>query len=492
MFANKNAVVIGAGIAGMASAIRLACQGWQVTVVERNPFVGGKLSAFQLGDYHFDRGPSLFTQPQRIREIFELAGQSMADYLTVQPVPLANRYFFEDGTVVNGWTDAAAFDAEIHDKLGEPEGAVYNYLQQAETIYQRIGTVFLHYPLNKWRTWLHPRILAALKVTRLRYLFRTMDAVNRQCFRHEKTVQLFNRFATYNGSNPYTAPGMLAMIPHLEHNEGTWYPQGGMISITRALHRLAVAKGVQFQLGEAVTAIDVEGDVVKGIRTASQFFPATCVVSNMDVYYTYQKLLRDKRKAAKVLRQERSSSALIFYWGVAAQHPQLHLHNILFAKNYREEFDCIFVQKRLYHDPTVYINITATQEAGQAPAGKANWFVMINTPPHEGQPWDAWVGEARQAIQAKIKRVLNIEMAPLIEHEHVWTPQGIDEDTQSFRGSLYGTSSNSRNAAFMRHTNDCGIKGLYFTGGSVHPGGGIPLCLASAQITTALIKEHFA
>jgi len=491
MLASKKAIVIGAGVAGMASAIRLACLGFKVTVVERNDFVGGKLSAFQLGNFHFDRGPSLFTQPQNVRELFQLAGERVEDYLTIHSVPLANRYFFDDGTIINAWTDADRFDEEVHRELGEKRGAVSGYLKEAEIIYDKIGKVFLNFPLNKVSTWIHPRIVSALRVTRLRYLVNSMDEVNRKHFTNSKTIQLFNRFATYNGSNPYTAPGMLSMIPHLEHNEGTWYPEGGMISITNALHRLAKKLGVEFCLGEEVKSIETENGTVAAVVTSQQTLTADCVVSNMDVYYTYKHLLKDQRKAAKVLQQERSSSALIFYWGVGKVLPALTLHNILFSKNYKEEFDHIFSQKKLYHDPTVYINITATQEKEQAPEGKANWFVMINTPPHQGQPWDQWKKEARVAVLAKINRMLHTNIEPCIEQEQIWTPQGIDEDTRSFQGSLYGTSSNSRSAAFARHTNDTNIKGLFFSGGSVHPGGGIPLCLASAKITASLIQKQF-
>lgn len=486
------AVIIGSGIAGMATAIRLACAGFEVTVLEKNNEPGGKLTSFRLGEYTFDRGPSLFTQPGNIRELFNLAGYRMEDFLSVQRVDLANTYFYEDGAMVKAWAEPEKLDEEIHRVLGEKQGVVLRYLRDAETIYKNIGTIFINHPLNKTETWLHPRILSALKVTRRQYLFNSLDEVNRRYFEHPKTVQLFNRFATYNGSNPYVAPGMLSMIPHLEHNQGTFYPAGGMISITRALTRLASALGVKFVLGEEVTSIKKEGKTIRGVRTKNLSIDADIVISNMDAYYTYSKLLNDSRKAGNILKQERSSSALIFYWGIKTALPQLHLHNILFAKDYREEFNDLFLRKKVHTDPTVYINNTSVMEPGMAPAGHSNWFVMVNAPAATDFNPEKEIPRIRKNVLDKIRRILGTDVSSEIEHESVWTPIGIDSDTFSYQGSLYGTSSNSRSAAFMRHSNESGsIKGLYFTGGSVHPGGGIPLCLAGAKITSELILKQF-
>ena len=190
----------------------------------------------------------------------------------------------------------------------------------------------------------------------------------------------------------------------------------------------------------------------------------------------------------KVLNQPRSSSALIFYWGIKKQFPKLDLHNILFSEDYKTEFDYLFNKKSLYSDPTVYINITAKYKANDAPEGCENWFVMINAPHIDGQNWDELITQARQNIITKINRVLNTDIVPFIVTEKTLDPRGIESVTQSYLGSLYGTSSNNRMAAFYRHPNfSKQIKGLYFVGGSVHPGGGIPLVLSSAKIVAEMV-----
>jgi phytoene desaturase len=320
--------------------------------------------------------------------------------------------------------------------------------------------------------------------------------MNAAHFKNQKTVQLFNRYATYNGSDPYKAPGMLSLIPHLEHNEGSFYPKGGMISITHALYKLALKKGVIFHFNTPVERIIQQDKKVTGVVANHENIFAEVVVSNMDVYFTYKHLLGDPHRSKKLLKQERSSSALIFYWGIKKEFSALGLHNIFFAKDYKAEFDHLFRLKKMYDDPTVYINITGKCEPGlQAPDGKENWFVMVNAPANVGQDWETYRTKYRAAIIAKLNRVLKTDIEPLIEEEQVLDPVLIESKTASFMGSLYGTSSNAKMAAFLRHPNfSKTIKGLYFVGGSVHPGGGIPLCLKSAKIMSEIVagdrKEH--
>jgi phytoene desaturase len=302
--------------------------------------------------------------------------------------------------------------------------------------------------------------------------------------------QIFNRYATYNGSNPYKAPAMLSLIPHLEHNQGTFFPRDGMISITNALYKLALKKGVTFTFDQQVERIIHTESRVQGVVINKNNVPADVVVSNADVYFTFRDLLNDQGKAEKLLKLELSSSAMVFYWGINKTFPQLELHNIFFSKDYQKEFNCLFNDKLLYDDPTVYINITSKLETSHAPGGCENWFVMINVAPDSGQDWEAVRIKAKSVIINKLNRVLGTNVEDHIVIERHMDPFQIQEKTGSFKGAIYGASSNSRLAAFLRPSNDCShIKGVYFCGGTVHPGGGIPLCLKSAGITAGLVNR---
>ena len=489
---SKKAIIIGSGIAGMAVSIRLAVQGFDVHVYESNSYPGGKLSFFEKEGYKFDEGPSLFTQPNNIEALFSLANEPIKDYFEYVSVPIACTYFFENGKKVNAYTEKNKFAKELALVLNEKTTSTIDYLESAENLYNNVGAVFLNHSLHNKKTWLHTRVFKALRSIRFNYLFRSLNHHNKSKFSSAEAIQIFNRFATYNGSNPYKAPGMLSLIPHLEQNEGTFYPKGGMINITNALHQLALKKGVQFHFNHPIDKITSDKNKVTGVVVNGELVNSSIVVSNSDIYYTFKNLLSDSKKATKIEKIERSSSALIFYWGINTNFSVLGLHNILFSENYEEEFNALFNNKKCVSDPTVYINITAKMESDHAPAGSENWFVMINAPENNGQDWNEFVKETRKFVIEKINRILKTNIEEYIQTETIMDPVMIERKTNTYKGSLYGTSSNSILAAFFRPANFTNkLKGLYFCGGTVHPGGGIPLCLKSAYITAELIKNDY-
>lgn len=485
----QKAIVIGAGIGGIASAIRLRAKGYEVDVYEANAYPGGKLSEFSLGDYRFDAGPSLFTLPEKVDELFELSGENPREYFNYQQLEEICAYFYEDGTNLTAYADIDRFAREVDEKLDVSAKKVKKQLNKSAFIYRATAGLFLEQSLHIWKTYLKwSTLISFLKIPFLS-IFTTMNKANQKVLKEPRLVQLFNRYATYNGSNPYKAPGILNIIPHLEFNKGAFFPQGGMHSITTSLLKLAEHKGIRFHYNSRVDKIEVEDKKAKGIRIGDKLFEAEQFVCNMDVVPAYRYLMADQAQPEKILRQERSSSALIFYWGINKTFPQLKVHNIFFSENYKTEFSNIFEDKTVGNDPTVYIHISSKVEKKDAPANKENWFVMINVPANEGQNWDELIEVARKKILKKLSRFLGEDIEKLIEVEDFLDPRRIESRTQSYQGALYGTASNERMAAFFRHPNFSNkIKKLYFCGGSVHPGGGIPLALSSAKIIDTLIK----
>jgi phytoene desaturase len=484
------AIVIGAGIAGIGSAIRLAVKGYKVEVFEANNYPGGKLSEFQQGDYRFDAGPSLFTMPQYVDELFALAGKNPKEYFSYQKLEEVCRYFWDDGTTLKASSDVEIFSNEIANNTKSSAQEIKRFLTKSQKIYEITHEVFLEKSLHLLNTYLRPNTVKSFLRFHEIDAFRTMAKANASFFADPKMAQYANRFATYNGSNPYQAPATLNVIPHLEQHFGAYFPDKGMIDITQSLVKLAEDLGVKFHYQKLVEEIVVENKKSIGVKVEGELIKSEIVISNMDVYFTYKKLLKDETQPQKILKQERSSSALIFYWGIKKEFPELGLHNIFFTEDYQKEFDHIFKSKTIYQDPTVYINISAKYKKDDAPTGCENWFTMINVPNNIGQDWDAFKQEARTHIIKKINKNLKIDLESLIENESVLDPVLIEANTSSYRGSLYGTSSNNQFAAFLRHANfSKKIKDLYFVGGSVHPGGGIPLALLSAKIVSEMIES---
>ena len=483
----KRVAIIGAGIAGIASAVRLSAKGYNVDVFEANRYAGGKLTDFKLGGFRFDAGPSLFTLPSLIDELFVYSKKKPKSYFQYLQKDVICQYFYADGTHLTAWSDVDRFAEEVEQKLKIPKQRVTKYLNRSEQKYNLTKGLFLEKSLHKYSTYFSKDTIKGIVNLFKLDIFKTLNQTNEDFFQNDKLVQLFNRYATYNGSNPYETPGIMSMIPHLEFGIGTYFPTKGMSSITNSLVKLAKENGAKFHFGKKVTAINHTNSKVEGIQLEGKNQSYDLVISNMDIVPTYRHLLKKVKHPEKVLNQPRSSSALIFYWGIKGTFSQLDLHNILFSKNYKKEFDELFQKKTIHDDPTVYINITSKEKSDDAPLGCENWFVMINTPPNEGQDWDTLIKSAREKVIEKINRTLKVDIEKLIIKEEILDPREIELKTSSYQGALYGASSNNRNAAFLRHANFSSLKGLYFVGGSVHPGGGIPLCLLSAKITTNLI-----
>jgi len=480
------AIVIGAGIAGIASAIRLAVKGYSVEVFEASSKPGGKLGEIKMNGFRFDTGPSLFTMPQYVDELFTLAGKNPKDYFEYIKLKEVCRYFYEDGLRLTAKSDTTAFAQEIADKTNSTAKEVHRLLAKSATIYDITHRVFLERTLHKLKSYFRWDTLKSV----FRFLqidpFRSQSKANHHFFKDERIAQLFNRYATYNGSDPYQAPATLNVIPHFEYHFGAFLPKNGMYGIVTALVKLAEELGVKFhynQKAEEILFTDESKSKIRGIKVYDKIYKAEIVVSNLDIWFTYKNLLKGIDAPKKLLNQERSSSALIFYWAMDGNYSDLGLHNILFAKDYKSEFDAIWKQKVICDDPTVYINITAKHIRGESPNDSENWFVMINVPANNGQNWDQLIKEARINIIKKISRILNRNIAQEILSEQILDPRSIESKTGSYQGSLYGNSSNNQFAAFLRHPNfSSKIDGLYFCGGSVHPGGGIPLALLSAKI----------
>lgn len=487
----KKAIVIGSGLGGLSAAIRLANKGIETHIFESNSFPGGKINSRTIDGYRFDQGPSILTCPEYIEELYTLCGE---DFSTFEMAKLESsfKYFFDDGVEVLLKHDRQKVVEEISTKLNEDPKQIEKYLDKAEANYNLIAPLFIEKSLHRWRQLLGKKLIKALLKLPQYKLFSTMHQENSKFFKNKRTAQVFNRFAIYNGSHPYLAPAMLNMISHLEINVGPYLPKRGMIQLTESLVELAKKQGVQFHFNEQVEEIRLHGKTIKGISTAKGQYDSDFVVSNMDVSLTYEKLLPTAKHPKKTLSQERSSSAIAFYWGINKTFPELDVHNMVFSDQDKEEFDTVFHDKEMYDEPSIYVYISSKIVKGDAPEGCENWFILLNAPINTGQDWDKEIEKKREFVIQKLSKTLNTDIRPLIQFEEVLDPRTIENKHNGKFGSIYGNASNNRFSAFYRHPNySKQLKGLYFVGVSVHPGGGIPLALSSSKIATECLFEDF-
>ena len=485
----KKVIIIGSGIAGLAVSIRLKSKGFDVEVYEKNKNVGGKLSDFYLDNFRHDFGPKLFTMPNLMEDIFENAGVNTDKYFKYDKLDIACKYFWDDGHIFNAYSDSQKFINEVHKKFNKHDNKIEEYIYNSKKKFNLVKKIFLEKSLHKISTYLSlDSVKAILNFLKLN-IFISLNSLNRKYFKDEKLIQLFNRFATYNGSSPYLTSGIMSIIQHLEHDLGVFMPRKGISDISYSLYNLAIDLGVKFHFNSEIDSIIIKNKSAVGVSINKTNHKADIIISNMDINLTYDRLLIGYKKPFFIKNYQPSSSAVVFYWNMNKSFPNINVHNIIFSRDQKEEFDYIFNRKSIYDDPTVYICSTSKIVKEDAPTGCGNWFILINSPFNSGQDWNKIKKTLRNNIIRKIGTTLKVDIESNIVGEKILTPIEIEAETLSKFGSLYGSSSNSLQSAFIRHPNfSKKINNLYFCGGSVHPGGGIPLCLNSAKIVSDLIR----
>ncbi|MFT5647317.1 MAG: phytoene desaturase [Aureispira sp.] len=486
----KKIAIIGAGVAGVSAALRLHKRGYAVTVYEKNSYIGGKMNQFVQDGYRWDTGPSVFTLPHLLVELYELYGKKTEDYMLYEKQAQSCFYFFNDGTTFTFYTDIDKLTKEAEDKLGVRPQVMLDYLAKCKEKYEVVGTMFLENPIHKISLLPWNKVKKAIPFLFTGGIFKSLDALNKKDLKDEKLIKLFNRYATYNGSNPYEASSILSMIAHLDQTIGTFYPKGGMRRIVGGLYDLAQEQDIDFLLNQKIESCTSVGNQYE-IKSNGEVQQFDKVVSAIDHLQFYKHIIKDEKLYKKYEKQERSASAFIFYWGMNESFEQLDLHNIFFSKDYKEEFRTIFKDLDVPMDPTVYINITSKCDPEDAPEGGENWFVMVNVP--AGKIFTPELtAQLRAAIISKLEKALKRPVESAIATEKTWNPEKIAQDTGSYMGALYGASQNTKTAAITRHPNHSSkYKNLYFCGGTVHPGGGVPVSIQSAKIVDKLIaNEH--
>ena len=428
--------------------------------------------------------------PHLVDELFSICNENPRNFFNYKKKTIHCKYFWNDGKKFTAYSDKNKFFNEVEKEFNISGNVVKKYLSKAEIKYNLTEKIFLNKSLHKLSTYLNTDTIKALFKINFFQINKTLNKVNQDELKNKYLVQMFNRYATYNGSSPYKTPGMMSLIQHLENHYGTYIPEGGMYEIAKSLYKLANKIGVKFNFNSEITNLKVDNKKIKYIEINNiKKIEADYVISNVDTHHFYHKLLGNKISHSS-LKSERSSSAVIFYWCMKNINTNLDLHNIFFASDYKSEFESIFEKKELYNDPTIYVNITSKDVKNDAPKNSENWFVMVNAPQNANQNWDTEIKILKKVIIEKLEKILNININDKLIEEKIYSPVDLDKNTYSYLGSLYGTSSNDMFSSFLRHPNfSRKLKNVFFCGGSVHPGGGIPLCILSSKIISELIEN---
>jgi len=480
----QTAVVIGAGLGGLSAAISLAAAGFQVEVLEKNDKVGGKLNILSRDGFTFDLGPSILTMPQVFETLFQRAGRRMSDYVAIEAVDPHWRNFFEDGSVVDLCPDPARQKQQL-DALGPEVYADFlRFMAYARQLAEQTEAGYFAAGLDGfWDLLKFYGPLRSLKFD----VFRTMDQGVRRFISEPKLVDILNYFIKYVGSSPYAAPALMNLLPDIQYRYGLWYVNGGMYGLATAMQKCAEELGVRIRLSAEVAEIRRNGDKASGVSLhGGEFFPADIVVSNMEVIPAMQRLLHSSPSALKKMRRfQPSCSGLVLHLGVDRLYPQLAHHNFFYSKQPREHFDAVFKSGRLSDDPTIYLVAPCKTDPAQAPAGCEVIKVLPHIPHLNPQQAlsDADYLAMRERVLIKLERMGLNDLRRHIVCEEYWTPKDIEARYYSNLGSIYGVvADRNLNLGFKAPQRSAELTNLYFVGGSVNPGGGMPMVTLSGQL----------
>ncbi|PYZ97863.1 phytoene desaturase [Alteribacter lacisalsi] len=492
----KRVVVIGGGLGGLSAAIRLAADGHEVKVLEKNERAGGKLNQRSGKGFTFDTGPSILTMPWVLEKLFKSAGKDLSDYMTITRIEPGWRSFFEDGTRLDMVADIPQMLHELRSVNPKDASKYFDYLQYAHEMYELCKKSFYKESISGLSEL---RQLHSLKELLGFDPMRTVAEGTSRYFEDKRLQQMFNFLVMYVGSSPYHAPAVLSQLAYVQLGIGVHYVEGGMYNIARGMLKVLDELGAEVVTEAEVTRIVTEGKEATGVELADGSVEhADLIVSNLEVIPAYESLLEPAVSMKKAAELEKtfipSVSGLVLLLGVNKKYPQLAHHNFFFANDMEQEFRQIYDEGIPADDPTVYIGVSAKSDPSQAPEGKENLFVLTHVPPlKKGESWEKYREDYREKVIAKLERQGLTGLREAIEFEYQFIPDDLQSLYGPNGGSIYGIAADKKkNGGFKVPSKSDLYDNLYFVGGSTHPGGGVPMVTLSGQLTADLIQKNLA
>jgi phytoene desaturase len=489
---SRSALVIGAGIGGIATATHLAQHSIHVTVLEKNRHAGGRCDRFSRGGHHFDTGPTLLVMPLLYEAEFASLGTSLQEMLELQRVDPTYHLVFDDGSRLALTSDQESIREQLESVQPGSYQGFLRYLEEGRRHYHLAMDRLVNRDFRKaadFFTFANLPLLYTLKPLIKHY--HNMSTY----FNEPRLKAAFTFQDVYMGLSPFEAPATFSMMPYTEFAHGVWYPKGGMYQVVQALMELARASGVEFEFNTAVERIELNSRHARGlVLKGGQKIKTDVIVANADLPYVYQDLLPRDGMAKKLSRKRFSCSVISFFWGVDKRYEALGAHTLFLADNYQENFERIIRDLDLPQNPSLYVHAPARLDASMAPPGQDTLIAIVpvgHLSANDERDWGEIRDRARQEVFRRLATLGISDLQAHLKFELTYTPLSWRERYNLINGSTHGLCHNLTQLGYFRPSNrHPRYHNLYFVGASTHPGTGVPTALVSARLATQRIMEE--
>lgn len=486
---SKKVVVIGAGPGGLATAMLLSHAGLDVTVLERQAYVGGRTSTIHAGGFRFDRGPTFFLYPRILSEIFAQTGYDLFDEVEMKRLDPQYRLVFGGGGQLDASPTVSRMEAEIARLSPGDAGGFRHFMSENRDKLQRFASI-LERPFNGVSDLFRRDTLRALPLLRP---WRSLHSEVGRFFQDPRLKLAFTFQGKYLGMSPFQCPSLFSILSFLEYEHGVWHPTGGCGAVSQVMARLARKMGAQVRLNEPVTEVLFEGRRATGVRTETGTYDCDALVINADFAHAMQRLVPDairrRWKDRKLAKKKYSCSTFMLYLGLEGTQPSLPHHTIYLARDYERNLQDIEHQ-RLPRDPSFYVQNACVTDPTLAPHGRSTLYVLVPVPrQNRSIDWRREQADFRRVALRQLQKVGIENVEQRIRVEKVITPQ--DWEQQGiYRGATFNLSHNLRQMLHMRPRNRFeDLDSVYLVGGGTHPGSGLPTIYSSARIASDILIE---
>ncbi len=486
----EKVVVIGGGISGLATAALLARNGYKVTLLEKNDFIGGRASYFREKGYFFDKGPSWYMMPEVFDNFFSFFNKKTSDFYELKKLDVSYKVFFEDKTSILIFSDLEK-NLETFENLEAGSSVkLRKYLEQSRFIYEKSMTKLVRLDYARFTDIINPQLVYyALKFN----YFINLNFYLKRFFKDEKIKKILGFNTVFLGGSPYNTPAFYSLIAHADMNLGIYYPIGGIYKIVEALLSVCQENGVEIYLSEPVIKLSVKDSRIFEVITEKRSFPADVVVSSADYPYFETQVLDPEYQTYDINYWNKkilAPGAYIIYLGVSKKIKNVEHHNLYFGDNWKENFDDIYVRKAWPQNPSYYVNVPSKTDSSVAPAGCETMMFLVPVPSGV-EDNDEIREELFEKIISHFENLIGDKILPYIEVKKIFAHRDFIDQYNSFKGTAFGLAHTFFQTALFRPKNKSKkVKNLYYVGQYTNPGIGVPPCLISSEIVLNLVRRY--